>query len=49
MTNFDKQLKVAIETYAELSGNTIELIRSECIDFESATSRHVQMIMFTAR
>jgi hypothetical protein len=49
MTNFDKQLKAAIETYSELSGKTVEFIRNECMNFESATSKHVQMIMFAAR
>lgn len=48
MKNFDAVLKMAIETYAEISGEPIEKIIDECQDFNSQTAKNVQMLMFAA-
>lgn len=49
MTNFDKQLTEAINTYSELSGKSVDEIKAECQNFESTTSNIVKMMMFAAR
>ncbi|HGV0794660.1 TPA: hypothetical protein ACNBW6_003883 [Escherichia coli] len=47
MENFENILKMAIETYSELSGISKEEIIKECQDFESQTSKNVQLLMFS--
>jgi len=49
MSNFDKQLKTAIETYSELSGMTFSEVSKKCTNTESSVYRSVSMIMFMAR
>lgn len=46
MNNFDAVLKMAIETYAEISGEKVEDIIKECQNFESQKAKNVQMLMF---
>lgn len=48
MTNFDEVLQMAIEQYAELSGETVDSIVRQCQDFNSQTAKNVQMLMFAA-
>jgi len=50
MTNFDKQLKAAIELYASLDGRTFKEIAEKCLkEPESLTAENVKLIMFAAR
>ena len=49
MTNFDKQLTAAINTYSELSGKSKEEIIKGCKIEGSPEYKHVTMIMFAAR
>ena len=49
MSNFDKQLTVAIETYSELSGMTFNEVADKCTNQEGPVYRSVSMIMFMAR
>ncbi len=49
MTNFAKQMEVAIATYAKLSGLTVAAIVADCADTNSQAFRIVSMLMFAAR
>lgn len=45
MENFENVLHMAIQTYSEISGLSKEEIIKECQDFNSQTSKNIQMLM----
>ncbi len=46
---FETLLKMAIETYAELTGRTFKDVAEECRDMTSQTAKNVSLLMFAAR
>ena len=50
MTNFDKQLKAAIETYAQIDGRSSKEIFSACQNNPNGkTAENIKLLMFAAR
>lgn len=48
MNNFEQVMRMAIETYAELSGESFEEIAKQCQDYDSQTAKNVRLLMFAA-
>jgi len=49
MTNFAKQLEAAIDTYAQISGISFDVVAANCADLNSQTAKNVMLLMFAAR
>ena len=49
MSNFDKQLEEAIKTYSNITGESVADVKAKCSDFDSQTSKNIQLLMFAAR
>jgi hypothetical protein len=50
MTNFDKQLKEAVATYASISGYSVSEIIKDCSENQEGTiAESIKMLMFAVR